>query len=130
MRVSDDYKMAAKLCLEKLDRISDTFVFSKENTEPLIQTAMTTLGSKIVHKCHRQFAKMAVGAIISVANVDQKYVDFELNTVYDKKKDKADDKKAVRKSSLQRAALKITITKSRSRSINEKVYFSFKCLKY
>ena len=68
---------------------------------------------------------MAVGAIISVADVD-----FELKTVDENKWDKADDKKAVRKSSLQRAALKITITKSRSRSINEKVYFSFKCLKY
>ena len=109
MRVSDDYKMAAKLCLEKLDIISDTFVFSNENTEPFIQTNMITLGSKIVHKCHRQFAKMAVGAIISVANVERKDVDFELNTVDEKKGDKADDKKTVRKSPLQRDAPTITI---------------------
>ena len=57
MRVSDDYKIAAKLCLEELDGISNTFVLSKGNTESLIQTInksyMTALGSKIVNKCHR-----------------------------------------------------------------------------
>ena len=76
MRVSDDCKMAAKFCLDELDKISDTFVFSKKNTEPFIQTALTTLGSKIVHKCQRQFAKMAVGAIISVADIERKDVNF------------------------------------------------------
>ena len=98
---------------------------------------MPTLGSKIVYKCHRQFAKMAVRAIISVADVDRKDVDFELNTVDEKKGDMADDKKAVRKSPLQRAAPTITIrwtvkgslilflghkrgTRSRSRSKNDR----------
>ena len=85
MRVSDDCKMDAKLCLEKLDRISDTFVFSKENTKPIIQPAMITLGSRILNKCQRKFAKRAVGAIISVADVER---------------NKTDDKKAVRKSPL------------------------------
>ena len=45
MKVSDDRKMEAKSCSEKLDRISDTFVFSKKNTVPFIQTAMNTLGN-------------------------------------------------------------------------------------
>ena len=53
MRVSDHCKIDAKSCFKKLDRISDTFVFSTENTEPFIQTAMTTLGSSIVKKCQR-----------------------------------------------------------------------------
>jgi len=78
IRVSDGYEMAAKLCLDELDRISDTFIFSLENKEPLIQTAMTTLGSKIVNKCHRQFSEMAVEAILSVADIERKDVDFEL----------------------------------------------------
>ena len=81
MRVSDDYKMAAKLCLEVLDRISDNFDFSKENTEPLIRTTMNNLASKIVNKCYRQFAEMAVGAIISVAYIKRKDIDFELKKV-------------------------------------------------
>ena len=42
IRVSNLYKMATKLCLEELDGISDPFVFSKENTEPLMQIATKT----------------------------------------------------------------------------------------
>lgn len=78
IRISDGYEMAAKLCIDHLEKISETFEFSKENTEPLIQTAMTTLGSKIVSKCQRHFAEMAVNAILSVADLDRKDVDFEL----------------------------------------------------
>ena len=70
---------------------------------------MSSLGSKIVNKCHRQFAEMAVGAIVSVADVERQDVDFEQQNVDEKKGDKADDKKAVRKSTLKRAAPKITI---------------------
>ena len=92
--------------MEELDGISDTFVLRKENTEPLIQTAMTTLCSKIVNKYHRQFAKMVVGAIITVADVERKDVDFELKTVNEKI---VDEKKVVRKSPLQRAAPTITM---------------------
>ena len=51
---------------------------------------------------------MDVGAIISVANVDRKDVDFELNTVDEKKGYNADDKKSIRKSLRQRAAPMIT----------------------
>jgi T-complex protein 1 subunit epsilon len=41
-------------------------------------TAKTSLGSKIVSKCHDLFAKMAVDAVLSVADLDRKDVDFEL----------------------------------------------------
>lgn len=47
IRIADGYEMAAKVAIQHLDAISDKFEFSKENREPLIQTAMTTLGSKM-----------------------------------------------------------------------------------
>jgi T-complex protein 1 subunit epsilon len=78
IRIADGFEMAAKMCVEHLDSISEGFTFSATNKEPLIQTAMTTLGSKIVNQCLRQFAEMAVDAILSVADIERKDVDFEL----------------------------------------------------
>lgn len=47
IRISDGYDMACKLALKQLDEISDSFKVDFKDTEPLIQTAMTTLGSKV-----------------------------------------------------------------------------------
>ncbi|VDQ02732.1 unnamed protein product [Trichobilharzia regenti] len=72
IRIADGYELAAKHCLSVLDRISVKFEFSTEDREPLIKTAMTTLGSKIM------FAEMAVEAVLSVADLERRDVDFEL----------------------------------------------------
>merc|ERR1712018_278902 len=40
--------------------------------------AMTTLGSKIINKCHRQMAEIAVEAVLTVADIERKDVNFEL----------------------------------------------------
>jgi hypothetical protein len=39
--------MASLLATKRLDEISDSFPVSLDNPEPLIETAMTTLGSKM-----------------------------------------------------------------------------------
>lgn len=51
---------------------------SEVNKEPLIKVAMTTLGSKIINKCHRQMAEIAVDAVLSVADLEHRDVNFEL----------------------------------------------------
>ncbi|XP_033624219.1 T-complex protein 1 subunit epsilon-like [Asterias rubens] len=78
IRIADGYEMAARKAVQRLEEIKEAFVVSKDHLEPLIETAMTTLGSKIVNKCHRQMAKIAVDAIMTVADFDRKDVDFEL----------------------------------------------------
>ncbi|KAI0233494.1 T-complex protein 1 subunit epsilon [Lamellibrachia satsuma] len=78
IRVADGYEMAAQAACARLDEIADDFPVDMEAPEPLIQTAMTTLGSKIVNKCHRQMAEIAVNAILSVADMKRRDVDFEL----------------------------------------------------
>ncbi|EUB60637.1 T-complex protein 1 subunit epsilon [Echinococcus granulosus] len=78
IRISDGFELAAKVCVGVLDEISEDFKFSLDNREPLIKTAMTALGSKIVSRCHRHFAEMAVDAILSVADIKRKDVDFEM----------------------------------------------------
>ena len=47
IRIADGYDMALKAALEHLDQIADTLPISKDNTESLIETALTTLGSKM-----------------------------------------------------------------------------------
>ncbi|GLD46686.1 T-complex protein 1 subunit epsilon, partial [Lates japonicus] len=47
IRISDGYDQAARFAIEQLDKIAETFPYDPNNTEPLIQTAMTTLGSKV-----------------------------------------------------------------------------------
>lgn len=47
IRISDGYELAAKIAIDHMDKICDSFPVDKTNKEPLIQTAMTTLGSKM-----------------------------------------------------------------------------------
>lgn len=91
IRISDGYEMAAKVACAHLDTIGETFPLDLKNKEPLIRLAMTTLGSKIVNRCHRQMAEIAVDAILSVADLERKDVDFELIKVEGKVGGKMED---------------------------------------
>ena len=78
IRIADGFELACQKAVEHLEFIADLFPVSSENLEPLIQVAMTTLGSKIVNKCHRQMATIAVQAVLAVANLETRDVNFEL----------------------------------------------------
>ncbi|KAI9219968.1 chaperonin Cpn60/TCP-1 family [Blastocladiella britannica] len=78
IRISDGYERACQAALATLDKISDVVPWSKDDTSNLYKTAYTSLGSKIVSKCHEQYAKIAVDAVLAVADLDRKDVDFEL----------------------------------------------------
>lgn len=91
IRIADGYEMAAKVACENLDRIAESYPVDLNKLEPLIQTAMTTLGSKIINRCHRQMAEIAVNAIMAVADMERKDVDFELIKVEGKVGGKLED---------------------------------------
>lgn len=78
IRIADGYEQAARIAIEHLDKISDSVLVDMKDTEPLIQTAKTTLGSKVVNSCHRQMAEIAVNAVLTVADMERRDVDFEL----------------------------------------------------
>ncbi|XP_075068858.1 T-complex protein 1 subunit epsilon [Mixophyes fleayi] len=96
IRIADGYEQAARIAIENLDKISDHFPVDPENVEPLIQTAMTTLGSKVINRCHRHMAEIAVNAILTVADMDRKDVDFELIKVEGKVGGKLEDTKLIK----------------------------------
>jgi chaperonin GroEL (HSP60 family) len=47
IRIADGFDRACAIAVEELDRISERIEFSRENTENLLRTAMTSLGSKM-----------------------------------------------------------------------------------
>jgi len=91
IRIADGYEMAAKVALQHLDTIADTFPIDLSKTEMLKQVARTTLGSKIVNRCHDQMAMIAVEAVLAVADMERKDVNFELIKVEGKVGGKLED---------------------------------------
>ncbi|KAF2434268.1 hypothetical protein EJ08DRAFT_646695 [Tothia fuscella] len=78
IRIADGYDEACEVAVAELDKISDTIEFSKTDKTNLLRVAKTSLGSKIVSKAHDQFSQIAVDAVLSVADLERKDVDFEL----------------------------------------------------
>eukprot|EP01112_Ceratiomyxa_fruticulosa_P002496 TRINITY_DN1260_c0_g1_i2.p1 TRINITY_DN1260_c0_g1~~TRINITY_DN1260_c0_g1_i2.p1 ORF type:complete len:539 (+),score=118.72 TRINITY_DN1260_c0_g1_i2:211-1827(+) len=77
-RISEGFETACQLAIKHLGSIADKIEFTKDNIEPLVKTAMTSLGSKIVNRYHRQMAEISVNAVMSVADLDRKDVNMEL----------------------------------------------------
>jgi len=96
IRIADGFEMAAKHAVDHLDTIADKFEINTENPEQLIQIAMTTLGSKIINKCHRQMAEIAVNAVLAVADIEHRDVNFELIKVEAKVGGKMEDSMLVK----------------------------------
>merc|ERR1712216_799238 len=96
LRIAEGYKMASKVATKELARISEKFEFDAENIEPLIQTCMTTLSSKIVNRCKREMAEICVKAVMAVADLERKDVNLELIKVEGKVGGKLEDTQLVR----------------------------------
>lgn len=47
IRIAEGYEIASKIAAEHLNHIALKFDFSADNIEPLVQTCMTTLSSKM-----------------------------------------------------------------------------------
>merc|ERR1711915_905904 len=78
IRIADGFELAAQCSIKNLDKIADEFKIDPTNTENLVRTAKTTLGSKIINKCHDQMVKIAFDAVMAVADFETKDVNFEL----------------------------------------------------
>ncbi|KAJ3317787.1 T-complex protein 1 subunit epsilon [Boothiomyces sp. JEL0866] len=75
IRISDGFERACGVAVAHLESIADTIdIVNDKNV--LLRTAKTCLGSKMY--CHDQFSKMAVDAVLAVADMERKDVDFEL----------------------------------------------------
>lgn len=78
VRISEGFEQAAEVAIKHLAEISDRVAFTKENTAPLVDTAMTTLSSKIINVYKRKMAQIAVDAVLAVADLDNNDVNFDM----------------------------------------------------
>jgi T-complex protein 1 subunit epsilon len=78
VRIAEGFEQAADVALKHLASIGDRVEFSKDNTVPLVDTAMTTLSSKIINVYKRKMAQIAVDAVLSVADLENKDVRFDM----------------------------------------------------
>jgi len=47
MKIADGYERACRVAVQRLEEIGDRIEFDRNNIEPLLKTAMTSLGSKM-----------------------------------------------------------------------------------
>jgi len=78
VRIADGFDAASECVVKHLAEISDTVEWSRDDTKALFDTANTTLGSKIVNRYRKQMATIATEAVLSVADLDRKDVNFDL----------------------------------------------------
>ena len=91
IRIADGYEMACEIACNRLKEISDQIKFTKDDTSNLLKTCMTTLNSKVVNRHLEQMAKIAVDAVLAVADIDRKDVNFDLIKVEGKVGGKLED---------------------------------------
>jgi len=96
IRISRGFEQACDIAVAHLGSIGDFINWTPENIEPLLQTAMTTLGSKIVNRFQQQMAQIAVDAVLSVADLERKDVNFDLIKLEGKVGGKLEDTMLVR----------------------------------
>lgn len=78
VRIAEGFEQAAEVAIKHLASIADTVEFNKNNTVPLVDTAMTTLSSKIINIHKRKMAEIAVDAVLSVADLENHDVNFDM----------------------------------------------------
>jgi len=90
-RIAEGFELATSIATEHLKAICDSINFSRDNLDPLITTAMTSLGSKIVNRHHRKMAEIAVQAVMNVADLERKDVNLEFIKLEGKEGGKLED---------------------------------------
>jgi T-complex protein 1 subunit epsilon len=78
LNVAEGFDRACDHAIKHLEQIHSTIDIFENNNEELIRAAMTSLGSKVVSHSQRQLAEIAVKAVLSVADLERKDVNFEL----------------------------------------------------
>lgn len=82
LKIADGYEKACDIAVKRLEEISDQVNIDANNHEFLKLAAMTALGSKVVSKCQRKLAEICVEAVLSVADLERRDVNFEMIKVH------------------------------------------------
>jgi len=77
-RIAEGFEVACDIACKHLEEICDTVPWTPDDPTVLVETAMTTLSSKIINRCHRQMAEIAVNAVLQVADLERKDVNMDM----------------------------------------------------
>jgi T-complex protein 1 subunit epsilon len=78
LRVADGFEKACDIAVKRIEEIANNIDVLKDNNAALIKAAKTSLGSKVVSGYTDKLARIAVDAILSVADLSRKDVRFDL----------------------------------------------------
>ena len=78
LKIIEGFDKACEYALENLEKVSTEINLTENDNENLKKAAKTALCSKVVSKHQDQFAKIAVDAILSVADLERKDVNFDM----------------------------------------------------
>ena len=78
LKIADGFERACDIAVKKLDNIKEELNIIKNNHQNLRRCAMTALGSKVVSQCQKHYADLAIQAVLHVADLERKDVNFDL----------------------------------------------------
>ena len=78
IQIANGFEKGCEIAVKHLKSIAKELDIKDKGNENLIKCAMTALGSKVVNKYQRKLAEICVEAVLSVADLERKDVDFEL----------------------------------------------------
>jgi T-complex protein 1 subunit epsilon len=78
LKIIEGFDKACEYAIENLEKISTEINLTEKEYENLKKAAKTALCSKVVSKHQDHFAKIAVEAILSVADLERKDVNFDM----------------------------------------------------
>ena len=78
LQIIEGYDKGCEYAIENLDTIKKEINYKENNYENLKKAAKTALCSKVISKYQDKFAEIAVNAIMAVADLNRKDVNFDL----------------------------------------------------
>lgn len=84
LKIADGFDKACEIACKRLDEIAEVIDIQENKHERLIEAAMTALSSKVVSKNKRKMAQISVDAVLSVADLERRDVNFDLIKLQEK----------------------------------------------
>lgn len=84
LKIADGFDKAADIAVRTLEEVAEIIKFDEKDFGELVDAAMISLGSKVVSKDKKKLAEIAVKAVLAVADLERKDVNFDLIKVQGK----------------------------------------------
>mmetsp|Transcript_87438 Transcript_87438/g.282471 ORF Transcript_87438/g.282471 Transcript_87438/m.282471 type:complete len:544 (+) Transcript_87438:198-1829(+) len=96
LRIAKGYERACEIAVKRVEEIAKTVDIMADDKAALRKAATTALGSKVVSSRKDQLAGISVEAVVSVADLDRRDVNFDLIKVEGKVGGKLEDSALIR----------------------------------